>query len=95
MQWARIWGIITIRVKNRDRWASWEEIVSIFNYVKHELEIEPVTVKIINLANDMMIVEIYGVLRTNMYEEVRERLDQIIRHLSQLYAVTLNWNTEA
>jgi len=91
VEWAKLQGLMIIRKNNN--WSSWEEIYSLFNYVKSELTMEPISVRIINLTKDTMTLELFGVYRADMYDSLISRLNEIANNLRKLYTVELTWIT--
>jgi len=93
MEWATIQGIMSVEKKDKQNWSSWEEIYSIFNYIKSELLMQPISVRIISLTTYGMGIEIYGVLKADMFDEIKQKLDEIVTNLRRLYNVEFTWIT--
>jgi len=92
-QWSVIQGLMMIKKRPNETWQDWREIVGVYNYIREELSIEPVSVRIIGLDDNSMTVEIYGVYRSEMYESLRRRLETIINTLKLRYTVEYAWTT--
>ena len=93
MEWARIHGVMSVEKRNKENWNSWQEIYSIFNYVKSVLLLQPISVRIISLTTYGLGIEFYGVFKADMYEELKQKLDEIVTNLRKLYNVEFTWIT--